>query len=86
MLRLDVGHSRSFARSPLQNFRVGDPGICHVGVDRPSVPTVARPRPTANRLVVAKALVSKGEVVHTPAARRAGVERPQNHVRDTLAR
>lgn len=49
----------------LQDFRVCDPGVGHVGMHpTAAMPAGARPRPPCYCLVVGDAGVSKGEVVH----------------------
>ena len=51
--------------APLQNLRVCDSGVGHVGVDpTPTLPPWPGPRTPRNCLIVCDVVVTKGEVVH----------------------
>ena len=72
--------------APLQDLRIGQASIGHVGVHRGgAVVTGTGPRPAADRLVVLVAVVAEQDVVHRPLALRRYSEGAEQGVCDRLA-
>ena len=67
--------------APLQNFRVCDPGVGHVGVDpTPTLPPWPSPRTPRNRLIVCDVVITEGEIVHATLQ----TEQSHGHCNDHL--
>ncbi len=69
----------------LQHFRIGQPGVGHVGMHRVAAVVVrSRAAAAANGLVILVALIAEGEVVHRPLRRRLHAERAVERIGDRL--
>src|SRR3954470_2564906 len=71
--------------APLEHFRIGQAGICHMGLhDVRAIEARARTRAAADRFVVLIALVAEREVVHRALGGSHHCKRAIEHLREAL--
>ena len=78
---------QQYREPPFEDFRIGQPGIGHVGLHRVGAVEI-RPgaRSTANGFVILIGVGAEGEIVHRPLGRRQHAERAVKGVGHALGR